>query len=89
MRPLGCAVTSPEVEVAGVVDGDDEPIAEFNVEDDLRRDRKLPFCPFAWPLLCAWPFFSSVLMFDLLFLRRLLRKEGITGSLPILDSVDA
>jgi hypothetical protein len=74
LRPLGWIETSPELEVAGVVDVDDETTAEeFNVEDDLRRKT-----PLLWPLVRAEDRRgSSSLMLALLFLRRLLRKEGI------------
>ena len=50
----------------------------------------LPFWPWAWawPLACGWcECFSSVLMLVLLFLRRLLRKEGITGNAERAQSV--
>lgn len=82
LRPFVCAAPSSVVEVVGVVvDVDDDPTAdEFRVDDDLRRDTPLPFCPLAWPLLYDGPCFSSVLMLARLFLRRLLRKEGITDA---------
>lgn len=56
LSPFGCTVVAspPDVDVAGVVDVDEDPrAAEFNVEDDLRRDTPLPLVAFAWPLRCA------------------------------------
>jgi hypothetical protein len=77
--PLGWPLASPEVDVAG----EDDPRAkELKVDDDLRWDTPLPFCPFAWPLPFSWPgaCFSSVLILARLFLRKLARKEGMTRS---------
>lgn len=48
---MGCPLASPEVDVAGVVDGEDPTAEEFSVDDDLRRDMPLPFWPLASPLV--------------------------------------
>jgi hypothetical protein len=64
--------------VAGVVEAAVDPMAdEFNVDEDLLWTMPLPVGMGAWPLLMDWAFSPFVLMLDLLFLRRLLRKEGI------------
>lgn len=67
-----CCEASPDVDVAGVVDVEDDPTAdEFKVDEDLLRDTPL-LCPFAYAGSDA-----DGLTFALLFLRRLLRKEGM------------
>lgn len=51
--PLGCTETSPEVDVAGVVEVEAEATAEeLSVEDDMRPAR-----PFLWSLV--WPLLSA------------------------------
>jgi hypothetical protein len=75
-----CCEASPDVEVAAVVDGEDDATTdEFRVDVDLCRDMPLLY-PFAWPFGGAGPW-VSVLTLALLFLRRLLRKEGMAGLL--------
>jgi hypothetical protein len=81
LRDLACTAASSEVDdVAGVVEAVVDPTAdEFNVDEDFFWATPLPLGMGAWPLLIDWAFSPLVLMLDLLFLRRLLRKEGIAG----------
>jgi hypothetical protein len=72
---------SSVVEVAGVVDGSEEPTCdEFKVEEDTRWAIPFPFWPLAWPGYggSCFPFALEV-EGRLLFRCNLWNMEGITG----------
>lgn len=82
MWSLVCAGASSDVEVAGVVDGVAEPTCEeLKVDAETRCDKPLPFCPFAWPSANDLPCFPLALVLRLLFLRKVLRNEGMSAML--------